>query len=232
MDLTLTGDIAKQIITLTKKDSKLAMAMARQFLSSIEPIALARYLLTPDVATGLLAARISKNPEQTLRQLQGLASGDEPKAGKPGRKPGRRPGRPARSGRRKRHRLTTEEIVRIKSEIRSFLGRHPWSNRKQIGEAVTFPSLAAYNRIMAELREERVIQAQGEKSKTVYAATGAGGKAAGRRGAKKATKAARTTKAGPAKKARATKAKPAKKATAARAPKAATITAAAPEKTE
>ena len=73
MDLTLTGDIANQIITLTKKDSKLALALARQFLSSVEPLAMARYLLTREVAASLLAARISKNPELTLRQLHSLA---------------------------------------------------------------------------------------------------------------------------------------------------------------
>ena len=141
MDLTLTGDIAKQIITLTKKDSRLALALARQFLTTVEPLAMARYLLTPDVATNLLAQRIAKNPEQTLRQLQGLT-------GHPvvARAAAKRPGRPAR---RKRHRLTVDEIQRIKSEVRGFLGRHPWSNRKQIGDAVAFPSLAAYNRIMA-----------------------------------------------------------------------------------
>ncbi len=181
MDLTLTGDIAKQIITLTKKDRNLALAMARQFLTSVEPLALARYLLTPDVATALLAQRISKNPELTLRQLQGLAAN----AGRP-RAAARRVGRPAR---RKRHRLTPEEIRRIKSEVRGFLGRHPWSNRKQIGDAVSVPSLAAYNRIMAELRREGAIQAQGEKSKTVYAVKGQNAKAGRRARAKKAAKA-------------------------------------------
>jgi hypothetical protein len=180
MDLTLSGDIAKQIITLTKKDSRLAMALARQFLTSVEPLAMARYLLTPEVATNLLAQRIAKNPEQTLKQLQGLV-------GQPaGRVTAKRAGRPAR---RKRHRLTADEIQRIKSEVRGFLGRHPWSNRKQIGDAVAFPSLAAYNRIMAELRREGAIQAQGEKSKTVYSVKGHNGKAARRPRAKKATKA-------------------------------------------
>jgi hypothetical protein len=180
MDLTLSGDIAKQIITLTKKDSRLALALARQFLSSIEPLEMARYLLTPEVATNLLAQRIAKNPEQTLRQLQSLTT--QPVA----RPAARKAGRPAR---RKRHRLTTDEIQRIKSEVRGFLGRHPWSNRKQIGDAVAFPSLAAYNRIMGELRREHAIQAQGEKSKTVYAVKGHNGKQARRPRAKKAAKA-------------------------------------------
>lgn len=136
---------------------------------------MARFLLTQEVATGLLAKRITKNPEQTLRQLQRLVDGEDA---------ARRPRGSRRSGRRKRHRLTAEEIQRIKGEVRTFLGRHPWSNRKQIGTAVTFPSLAAYNRIMAELRREGVIQAQGEKSKTVYAVKGS----TGRRAAKKAAK--------------------------------------------
>jgi hypothetical protein len=178
MDLTLTGDIARQIIMLTKKDSKLALALARQFLSTVEPLAMARYLLTQDVATVLLAKRISKNPEQTLRQLQRLVDGEEA---------ARRPRATRRGGRRRRHRLTAEEIQRIKSEVHTFLGRHPGSNRKQIGAAVSFPSLAAYNRIMAELRRDGVIQAQGEKSKTVYSLKGATGKRGGQKASRPAS---------------------------------------------
>lgn len=172
MDLTLSGDIARQIIMLTKKDSKLALALARQFLSTVEPLAMARYLLTQDVATSLLAKRISKSPERTLRQLQRLADGEDASRS-------RRAVR--RGGRRKRHRLTAEEVQRIKSEVRAFLGRQPWSNRKQVKAVVSFPSLAAYNRIMTELRHEGVIQARGEKSKTVYALKGATGKRASKK---------------------------------------------------
>jgi hypothetical protein len=180
MDLTLTGDIAKQIITLTRKDSKLALALARQFLSTVEPLAMARYLLTHEVATGLLAERITKNPEATLRQLQGLSAPAKQRGGRPTK----------HRGRRKRHRLTNDEIQHIKSDVRTYLVRHPWSNRKQIGVAVSFPSLAAYNRIMTEMRRDGIIQAQGEKSKTVYAVKGHNAGSAGGKRAKKPAKAA------------------------------------------
>jgi len=171
MDLTLSGEFAKQIFTMTKKDGKLAEALARQFLASIEPTALARYLLSTDVAAALLADRIREAPEQTYRQLLALSGQPAARVGKVAAPP-----RAARTrGARKRHRLTAQEITRIKQQVRSFLGAHPWSNRRQIGAAVAFPSLAAYNRIMTELRASGEILCQGDRSKTIYANKGAKG---------------------------------------------------------
>jgi hypothetical protein len=170
MDLTLSGDIAKHIITMTKKDNKLAEAMAREYLKTIPEPAIADYLLTQDVVLSLIADRLHKNPELTLRQLQDLAVGKAARAPR-GRGPIRRAVKKAAG--RKRVRLSGDQVEGLKSKVRSFLGGHPWSNRKQLFAAVRFPSLAVYNRILGELRESRVVQSKGEKSKTVYALFGA-----------------------------------------------------------
>lgn len=167
MDLTLTGELAKHLITMTRKDGKLAEAMAREYLKAVSATEIAAYLLTPDVTLRLLAERLRKNPEQTLRQLQDLA-------GQQVRRPrGARAGRAKTRGTGKRIRLSQAEVEGLKTKVRSYLGHHPWSNRKQLFGAVTFPSLAVYNRILGELRESGEVRSNGEKSKTVYALRGA-----------------------------------------------------------
>jgi hypothetical protein len=153
---------------MAKKDGKLAQTLAEQFLRTIDPAAIADYLLSADVAVGLLADRIKKNPEATLRELQAMPVG--------GRGRARRPVaavRPAAVKRGKRIRMTPGQIDKIKGDVRRFLQQKPWSNRKQISKAVAFPSLAAYNRILGELRAASIVQSRGEKSKTVYALKGA-----------------------------------------------------------
>lgn len=202
MDLVLTGALAKQILVMAKKDGKLAQTLAEQFLRTIDPATIADYLLSADVAVGLLADRIKKNPEATLRELQALPLG--------GGRPTKKVAAPRVAAKRgKRIRLTPGQIEKIKSDVRRFLQQKPWSNRKQISKAAHFPSLAAYNRIMAELRAASIIQSKGEKSKTVYALKGAKAAAVA-----KPVKPARKVKAKPGKKAKPVtqKPKPGKKA--------------------
>ncbi len=189
MDLTLSGEFAKHILSLTKKDSKLAHALAHQFLNSIEPAALAEFLFTTEVAIDLLAERIKNNPEAALRELQDLPLGIP--VSRRGRRPGKllsRLGRKPAAGkgkgsaikigkkRRKRQRLTPEKVEQLKNQVRFFLNRKPESTRKQIINAVPFPSVANYNRIIAEMKEAGAISSQGEKSKTVYRLKSASGK--------------------------------------------------------
>jgi hypothetical protein len=173
MDLVLSGPLARQVLVMAKKDPKLAVALAEQFLGTIQPNAMADYLLTPEVVAALLAERIKRNPEVTLRELQALPTG----------KSSRRPTAKgaivkakslAARGRRRRIRLTAAQIDKLKTDVRRFLGQHPWATRKQIGKAVGFPSLATYNRIMSELRSAGDVQSHGEKAKTVYALKSAG----------------------------------------------------------
>jgi len=192
MDLVLTGALAKQIISMAKKDSKLAQTLAEQFLRSVDPAALARYLLSADVAVALLADRIKKNPEATLRELQALPVGGQGRA-----KRLAAAARPAAAKGGKRIRMTPGQVEKLKSDVRRFLQQRPWSNRRQLSKAVAFPSLATYNRILGELRAASIVQSKGEKSKTVYALRGA--KAAP---SVKPAKAARKVKAKKAKKAR------------------------------
>ncbi len=177
MNLMFSGDFAKHLLAMTKKDDKLAYAMARQFVSSVEPSSIASYLLTVDVAIELLATRIKKNPVRTIEDLQTLPTLEIPLETTRRKKPGR----PARTTRvlkdtpvkrRKRRRLSAAQIDKIKNAISVFLKQHPGSNRKQIVEAVSFPSVAAYNRIMSERKKDKNIISQGEKSKTRYTIKG------------------------------------------------------------
>lgn len=185
MDLMLTGEIAKHLFSLTKKDTKLAQALAQQLLDAIDPTAMAKYLLTTDIAKNLLAEKIKTNPEEALRALERLSTSRSGARKGAGRQGSRRGGKVAgtregsaagmRRGRRKRQRLTSDQINHIKDQVRSFLRHSPWSTRKQLLNHVDFPSVAAYNRIIAELKDSGDILARGEKSKTIYAVKGAAG---------------------------------------------------------
>jgi len=169
MNLVLSGDFARHILAMVRKDGKLAEAMAQQFLGSIDPAALAGYLLTPEVATALLAERIKRSPEGTLAELQ-RQLGHAPVLSADGRRGGGSVRlRSGRGARRSRHRLSPAEVAQIKDRITRFLAQHPWSSRRQISGAVQFPSLAAYNRIMTELRQEGAVASRGEKAKAAYA---------------------------------------------------------------
>ena len=102
MKLTIEGDFAKRLTVLLKDDASLALAMAKEWLSKVEPDALYAYLLSQDAATDLLVQLLQKAPEKTLTDLQVLAEGKAPKRTKNavGRKatPKKRgPGRPKKA---------------------------------------------------------------------------------------------------------------------------------------
>jgi len=185
MDFTVSDDLARQILALTKTDSSLATALAQQLLKTIEPQALHAYLLTPEVALNLLTQRLKKQPERTLEELSRLAQRVGRRA--TARGDGARRGPAASAVRktrryRKRQRLSPEELGKMKSEVTSFLARHPWANRKQITEAARIPTQAIYNRIIAELKHAGQVISRGEKSKTVYSIKGAAAPKASARG--------------------------------------------------
>jgi hypothetical protein len=176
MDLAITGVLAKQLLSMSKKDPQLAQALALQYLDSIDKVSMARYLLSGEIALKLLVERFALNPEKTVRDLQAL----------PERKPGARRGRKpkaleivkaepvAKRGRRgrRRHRLSADQVEGIKAQVITFLKRQPWSTRKAISKAVDFPSLALYNRIIGELKNSGEVIQKGQKAKALYALDG------------------------------------------------------------
>lgn len=167
MELTITGDLAKQILTASKKDGRLAEALARQYLSAIDPGAMAAFLLTHDVAMALLAERLRKDPVSTIRALQGLP-------GRRGRAPVSGTRRKAgRAGGRRRKRLTAGEVAQLKAQVKTFLARMGWATRKQLTGAVALETQAIYRRIMGELQQAGDVVSRGEKSKAEYALKGA-----------------------------------------------------------
>jgi hypothetical protein len=207
MELTITSDFAKHLFTRSKKDAKLARVLARQFLNSVEPRAMARFLLRPEVAEKLLISKVMQNPEQTLKELQALEGGrPERKAKRKAKRPGRprltkKSATPVR--RRRRGRLSREQSESLKEQVKTFLARHRWSTRKELTAVVDLSTQAVYRRIMGELLEAGVVVSKGEKSKTTYAlkkGRGAGKKTAKKKTAKKKTAKKKTAKKKTAKK--------------------------------
>jgi hypothetical protein len=158
MELMIKGEFANHLIAQAKKDRALALAMAREYVATLDPVALQTYLLSRNVALELLTDRLQKRPEQTFGELSKLAASRAPKRGA-----GRRPTP------RKRQRLTAARIEQLKAQVCKFLAAHPWSNRKQIAAAGGIPTPAIYIRIMGELRQAKRVVARGKKAKTVYA---------------------------------------------------------------
>lgn len=189
MELTITGEFVKQVLAASKKDTRLANTLARRYLATIDPSAMASYLLTQDVAVALLADRLRKDPVSTIRALQKMpAAGARPARGRAA--PGARPGKP------KRRRLTAAQSEELKSQVKAFLAKHPWATRKQLTRVVPLTTQAVYRRIMHELQAAGEIVCKGKKSKAIYALSGVKRK---------------TTKAKPAKRKAAKKKAPAAK---------------------
>jgi len=182
MELTITGDLAKQILTASKKDSRLAEALARQYLGAIDPGAMAAFLLTHDVAMALLAERLKQDPVSTIRALQGLPE----RRGRVPRPTARRG--TGRTGGRRRRRLTASEVEQLKAQVKTFLARRGWATRKQLTGAVKLETQAIYRRIMGELQQAGEVVSRGEKSKAEYALKGGKKKRAQGRTKKKTAK--------------------------------------------
>jgi hypothetical protein len=175
------------------KDEKLAKALARQFLSTIEPSAMAGFLLEEEVAVALLAARFQKDPERTIQELQAL-QGVAPAQGATRR--GRPPGRPTKRaaaavGRKRgarRRRLKAAQVEQLKAQVRAYLAKHRWATRKELTAAIDLPTQAIYRRIMTELHKAGDIISKGEKAKRVYALKGGGKRTKQTKTAKKKTR--------------------------------------------
>lgn len=174
MDLVLRGELADSFLSTVKKgDSNWAQSLAKQWFNSVELEALSMYLLDSDHAVSLLADRLKKDPQGTLKALDKMP---------PRQETTRRRGRPSKNrsplntdkGRviKRRKRLTAEELAGFKKQIVSFLNQNPWSSRNQITTAVKIPSAALYNRIISELKSEKALVAKGKRSKTLYAPHG------------------------------------------------------------
>jgi hypothetical protein len=182
MELTLTGNLAKQLLTRTKGDTQLAAALAAEYLAQVDPMDMARYLLTPQAALGLLVERLQTAPESTMRELSVLQDRQRG-AARPTRggrkakattKPAPKPAAKTTAKPGKRVRLSEKEIDGLKNAVRSLLQRHGWATRKQICDAAELPTMSIYNRVMAELQRSGEVAAKGEKGKRVYGLKGAG----------------------------------------------------------
>jgi hypothetical protein len=177
MELTIKGELMRYLFALTKQDTRVAQALAWQWIQEIDPTSLHAYLLSADVAQRLLADRLKQDPEGTLMALGKLPPRTTPPRRR-GRPPGRRPAGTKKTAAKKngkgtkRPRYGAEKISSIKQQIHQYLAKNPWSNRKSINKAVKIPSQALYHRIMTEMRDGGLISAKGQKSKTVYAAKG------------------------------------------------------------
>jgi len=159
MELMIKGEFAKHLIAQARKDRALAAALAREYVATVDPLALRAYLLSRNVALELLTDRLHRRPEQTFDELSKLAS-KAPRRGADRRAPVSR----------RRQRLTAARVEQIKAQVCKFLAAHPWSNRKKIAAAAGIPTAAIYVRIMGELRQAKRVVARGKKAKTVYAA--------------------------------------------------------------
>jgi hypothetical protein len=164
MDLMLTGDAAQRVLAMAKNDGVLAKLMAQELVIAVDRTVMTRYLLTDRVARDLLARCIAADPETTLAELQRLAAGGVPSKRKTRRqvKKTRAPAKP-----KTRVHMTTAQVAELKDRVLAALKAGP-ASRKQLRRAVKFPSISTYNRIMGELRADRVIKVEGERGKAVY----------------------------------------------------------------
>jgi len=175
MDLNLSSELAARLAIMIKKDRKLSRSLAGQLLTAVDKQAMAGYLFSKDVALELLTRRLRADPERTVQDLTALMRGEavRQKRGRGGAKPARR-GVATVAGRRttkarRRQRLSAENAEQLRSKVRAYLEKKPWSGRKELTAAVEFPSQAIYNRIMGELKKAGVVKQKGEKSKATYA---------------------------------------------------------------
>ncbi len=211
MPLAISGELGSYLVSTLDKDIKLARAMARDYVESIDQQALATYLMPPEVAVELLVGRLQEDPEQTLADLKKLAAGKGIKLqeGRGGRsKAGARKtaagkGQGARRSRsRTRKRMTPEQTAQAKETILALLQRKGWSSRAEITAAAELTSMAVYTRLMGELRRARKVIAHGSKANMVYALAGTPRPGAGPRRAKKQKKPGAGKKPAPREKSR------------------------------
>jgi hypothetical protein len=159
MHLTLTPDVLNTFADQLADNPKIAQTLAQHFLANSDKLAMANYLLADGVAFELLTQRLQEKPKRTLAEVATL--GQVPVKGRRSRPKKVRP-------KARRQRLATEQSNELKQQVVVFLKANPGSTRKQIGEAVSFPSAAVYNRIIGELKAGGVVVQKGKRGKAVY----------------------------------------------------------------
>ena len=85
MEFTFGGEFVTQLVSMAKKDPKLARAMAQEVMTGMNLEALGAYLMQGDVATDLLTERIRRDPATTLAELHALEQSVRPPVKKPGK---------------------------------------------------------------------------------------------------------------------------------------------------
>jgi hypothetical protein len=174
MQFTLTDSLLNQLIKLKTFDKSLSTALAADLLDLKEPLSMAQFLLTREVALELLAGKLMEAPARTLRTLEAMP---DRTAGPPRRRPGKQSRRAkrtkaprsrvtrakAKQSSNKRIRLTPGQTEKLKERIQAFLRANPGSSRKEILRAAKIPTEAVYNRVMGELREAGVVTVKGER---------------------------------------------------------------------
>ena len=152
-----------------KAKPDLIKAVADQIISTIDPLAIARYLLDRSTAVSLLAARLESNPRKVLRDLDNGANSTDGSA--PPTRSGKSAGRSAATG--SRARVTKEAVQRLKDATVAYLKCHEGGRgRKDISAATGLDSASPhlYNRVMGELQKEKRIKSKGSRRNTIYSA--------------------------------------------------------------
>lgn len=168
--MELTNDIISSLSGQCRKDKKLATMIARDLLAKVEPIRVAQLIFNARIAEELLVKHVQGDLAHTVAFLTGET---KEKRGRPtvrivGNKGKLRTVKPESAG--QRHRMSEDEVAGLKKGVVAFLKKHPGSSRAAVQEAVKFPSLAAYNRIMKELTKGKAIKQKGMRRLAVYQA--------------------------------------------------------------
>lgn len=171
--MELTNDIINSLSGQCKKDKKLAGMIARDLLAKVEPIRVAQLIFNARIAEELLTKHVQGNLAHTVAFLTGEVK--TKKSGRPvvrilGKDGKLRTLKPESTKPRAKVRLSDEDVVALKKSVVAFLKKHPGSSRKAIQDAVKFPSLGIYNRIIQELTKGKAIKKKGMRRLSVYSA--------------------------------------------------------------
>lgn len=176
--MEFTIELAKKFSKLCKKDRKFAAQIAAQIIDSedVDPGNIARFLLRDKrVVTKLLIEHVMKNVVTVVSALTVDAASTvktrkaHDRAFSIDSKPASRPASPAS----KRTRLTARDVESLKKAVVAKLAKKP-AARKDLQSL--FPSIGAYNRIMGELVDEKVVAMKGKRRLAVYVLSSRGAK--------------------------------------------------------
>jgi hypothetical protein len=163
--MELTNDIINSLSGQCKRDKKLATMIARDLLAKVEPLQVARLIFDARIAEELLVKHVQGNLAHTVAFLTGEVE-TKKKRGRPVVKI-LKSGSPSKT-KRSKVRLSDDEVGKLKKAVCSFLKKKPGSSRATIQDAVEFPSLGIYNRIMKELVKSKAIKQKGQRRMAVY----------------------------------------------------------------